>query len=99
MAFCDGNIDEMNLALDAPLTILLMRHQRVQRAQCSRISMEVQVMKKDKDTKPARRVVMVRIDPATYRTLRVLAASMGKDNAGVITQAVALLAAQQEGGA
>lgn len=54
-------------------------------------------MDKKVKNKPNKRVVMVRVDADTYKRLRVLAASMGKENAEVITEAIALLDAQEGG--
>jgi hypothetical protein len=51
-----------------------------------------------KNTKERTRVVTVRVPEDTYRQLKILAATKGKDNAAVVTDAIATLAAQ-EGGA
>jgi predicted DNA-binding protein len=53
---------------------------------------------KDEDKQAQRtRIVTVRLTEATYRQLKILAATKGKDNAQVVTEAIELAA--REGGA
>ncbi len=54
-------------------------------------------MSKRKKDNPTTRVIMVRVNPDTYRQLRVLAGMLGKDNSELVTQAIALLAEQAGG--
>lgn len=54
------------------------------------------MQKKDKlkRSEPGKRVVMVRVTEGVFRQLRVLAASKGKENAEVVSEAISLLAAK-----